>query len=441
MCEADNRPQTGPAAAMGLSGDGQEAPAASAMTAVARTGTQSGSTGSAGKPSGVKRAKGRRAKLWELNGNMFCSIVGTSLTLDDLHAISKKLGLRFPPDMQAYELHGYFVREAGHRDAAGRMMQKRLDRRHQQAIGRFSRLSGEAALAAAWDECREAGNIPGPYWALMTHPETSDALITRAFGEVHMLSHMVGASNRGDLNRKSRLQTDNERLSTELHAMRKRLNEADAQIQDLQRRLVDEETRAREQQHRADAIAGVLRETEQTLEAVRRGDEQARADQEIASLRRTVSDLEHRLRLSETLADERKQALGRLNAERTEPDASDAAMDDDDPDIDLDGRRIVYVGGRSGAMGHFRSVVEQANGVFIHHDGGMEDKIARLPRTLEQGDTVVCPVDCVSHSACQLAKKFCKRNDCPFVLLRSSGLSSFVNALNEIAVQQDGARA
>ena len=97
--------------------------------------------------------------------------------------------------------------------------------------------------------------------------------------------------------------------------------------------------------------------------------------------------------------------------------------------VDLCGRRVAYVGGRSGIVGHFRRLVERLNGHFIHHDGGIEDHEGQLGRVLGQADLVLCPVDCVSHRACLRAKRFCKRTAKPFVPLRSAGLSSFVTGL------------
>src|SRR6185312_15650630 len=40
---------------------------------------------------------------------------------------------------------------------------------------------------------------PGGYWAVLTHPNTDDHLLREAFGDVHMLSHLVGAANRADI--------------------------------------------------------------------------------------------------------------------------------------------------------------------------------------------------------------------------------------------------
>ncbi len=97
--------------------------------------------------------------------------------------------------------------------------------------------------------------------------------------------------------------------------------------------------------------------------------------------------------------------------------------------VDLCGRRVAYVGGRSGIVGHFRTLVERLNGHFIHHDGGKEDHEGQLGRILGQADVVLCPVDCVSHRASLRAKQFCKRTAKPFVPLRTAGLSSFVTGL------------
>ena len=68
-------------------------------------------------------------------------------------------------------------------------------------------------------------------------------------------------------------------------------------------------------------------------------------------------------------------------------------------------------------MRHFRALVESANGRFAHHDGDIEDGAQRLDRVLSQADVVLCPIDCVSHSAYLRAKKFCKRAAKTFVPL------------------------
>ena len=76
-----------------------------------------------------------------------------------------------------------------------------MDRRHAAAIKAFAAVLDESSLETQWQAALAAGAIPGAYWALLTHPCCSRRLVMRAFGEVHMLSHLVGASNRADIAR------------------------------------------------------------------------------------------------------------------------------------------------------------------------------------------------------------------------------------------------
>jgi hypothetical protein len=57
------------------------------------------------------------------------------------------------------------------------------------------------------------GNIPGAYWAALTHPATTQDIVTRIFAGVHMLSHVVGTANRADIRRLQQLEAGNAALS------------------------------------------------------------------------------------------------------------------------------------------------------------------------------------------------------------------------------------
>ena len=76
--------------------------------------------------------------------------------------------------------------------------------------------------------------------------------------------------------------------------------------------------------------------------------------------------------------------------------------------------------------------MEQCGGRFLHHDGGKEASRTLLPKMLTTADAVLCPIDCVSHDACNCDQKMCKRFQKPFVLMRSAGLSSLAKGLSEI---------
>ena len=269
-----------------------------------------------------------------------------------------------------------------------------------------------------------------------------------AFGEVHMLSHLLGASNRADIRRLRFLEREHEALSEELADSRRQLAERDAQL----RRLHDERNREAEsaraaETRLAEALARVSELTTggalQALEArndslAARLEKAARGHQvecrRRAELEREVSELRSAREVA--LIELRDlgaecEALEHMLASRVPGEVPAAAGRS--PTLDLGGQRIAYVGGRPNLIGHFRNLIEQSNGELIHHDGGVDDSTGRLGRILGQADAVLCPVDCVSHGACLLAKQFCKRRHKPFVALRSAGLSSFVGGLRQVA--------
>jgi len=69
------------------------------------------------------------------------------------------------------------------------------------ALRRFAKVETAAELLGLWKQALEHGEIAGPYWALLTHPVTDNRLVQEVFGDVHMLSHLVGAANRADIRR------------------------------------------------------------------------------------------------------------------------------------------------------------------------------------------------------------------------------------------------
>lgn len=394
----------------------------------------------------------RRRKLWDIDRRLHCSVVGTCLTLGDLRRIAGKLTIPIPAHTEDYEVHASFVGKAGEPGPIARLMHKALERRYAAAIRRFDRLKSEDEIMEQWNRCREDGDVPGPFWALVTHPLTSENVAWRAFSHVHMLSHLVGSANRASIRQLGVLGQERDALVDELAKARRRGSERDLDI----RRLVEQQAAevrhlneclftARAAEQRLQAAEARLRELEsgEAYQAIRTqlhalgrrsAEESQKAEHAAAAARALNREVEDLRRNSERL----RERLDMVTAERDDLEAVlraglTAADDRTCPLIDLCGRRIVYVGGRTGLIPHLRALVERAGGMFIHQDGGIEENGERLGEILAQGDAVLCPVDCVSHGACRLAKRLCKQRSKPFVPLRSSGLSSFVSGLKEIA--------
>lgn len=99
------------------------------------------------------------------------------------------------------------------------------------------------------------------------------------------------------------------------------------------------------------------------------------------------------------------------------------------PGVDLCGKTVLYVGGHHKMITRYKQVVENYGGNFLHHDGGREKSMHVLANMLGCADAVFCPVDCISHEACKRVKKICKQQRKPFVIMRSSGISSLSRSI------------
>ena len=395
---------------------------------------------------------GQRRKLWEIRPDLHCSILGTCLSYADLLKIGRRAG--FVPAEQAteYEVHNYFVHRAEEPDRLARLMQKTLDAKYRAAIHASQKARCKESLAAFWSRAVAEGNIPGPYWALVTHPLVTEPLIVRAFGDVHMLSHLTGAANRADAKQLQSMEAALAEAKQSLTAQAAEQRQAAARHADetaaLERRLKAAEAagaalavaEARLREYESGAAHSTLERTNEVLAAALEGArrEGERAQHRCENLERELSELRQAYREANASLEVLRNECATLETLlRADVDGETSLAQAETSAIDLCGRRIAYVGGRASAVGHFRAVVESLNGRFSHHDGGVDDNIGRLGGVLNQADVVLCPVDCVSHGACLKAKAFCKQTAKPFVPLRSAGLSSFVAGLHEAVGQGD----
>jgi hypothetical protein len=370
----------------------------------------------------------RRTKIWDFNTNLHCSIIGTCLSTGDVRQILKKLGVA-SPDSSDHELHGVAVGIAGHHDKAAKLLNKALDERHRLAIKQFAKAHSEDAVRAAWRDAVRRGDIPGAYWATLTHPNGTQAIIREAFREVHMLSHLVGAANRADIRRLHQLESDNAELQARLDRQQLAVREAvvsrDATIRDLQQTLTK-----------------------------RIVTEPCAGDDDSTVLRQLVAELERRLahetrrgvvlgeRLIETRATLAAERSARSKAERDcralqqELDAIDASVAAQCNQVtsaveqpQLSGVTLLYVGGRPHQVAHLRAVAEHSGVRFLHHDGGIEHHLNLLAGLTSQADLLVFPVDCISHHAALTAKQLCRQTSKRFIPLRSASATSLLAAL------------
>ena len=396
-------------------------------------------------------------KLWELDRYYHCSVIGTCLTLAELRQIQRRLGGVAQALDSDYDVHRVFVSTAREAAPASRLIHKFLDRKYKPAIQQLGKARTTEEFNAYWDAAQDSGEIGGAYWALITQRGIPGAVLDRVYGEVHMLSHLSGASIRVDLQELNRLRRRCPELEAELAdakvTARRRLAEQQDIIGALNQRLAQSLETERKLQTAEARLAMVERQplVEQLTAAVedltaRLAAEQARAERaEITAetwQQQANRSIDQNQWLTQQLAESLQERdlleaalereLARSRADAADPKAADA----DAPRgaaPDLVGRCVLYVGGRHGQCKHFRELVERRNGRFIHHDGGREDARTQLWDVVRQADAVFCPLDCVSHDAVNRIKRFCERHTKPLVLLPRASLAAFNRGLSSVS--------
>ena len=366
-----------------------------------------------------------RRRIWDLASGWHCAVIGTCLTLSDLRALARKLKVQtvpgFSPD---YQLHGFFVKEAENNGKPSKMLNKLLERRHAISIRRARTMKTADELVGFWQEAIETGDIPGPYWAILSHPLAPSELCERMFADVHMLSHLVGASNRADIRRLQDLEEHVDLLNAQLQRQRqhhqRKLNEKDTVIAELHDKLrtAQELPRPARDVPITDNLGAMIAELR---------NENARLSAMSVNTQTSHACAASKIEELESLV----QSLRAENATLEHTLAGDAHSKEDDCPFDLGGRCLLYVGGHQHTVHRLRALVEDWNGRFLHHDGGVERSINELASAVTKADAVVFPTDCVSHSAANKVKRLCHQNMKPFVPLRTSGIASFVAGLRD----------
>jgi hypothetical protein len=377
-------------------------------------------------PMAVEERGSRRTKIWELSSHLHCSIVGTCLSTGELRQIVAKADLS--DDGNDHDLHSQGVLLAGLRDGRAKLLHKALDRRHRAAIARFARGSTVDDVRSLWRQAVQQGDIPGGYWAALTHPSATDGLIREVFGEVHMLSHLVGAANRADIRRLSELEAENARLRDKVarqqEHLRDTLSSRDDKIRTLSELLA---RRIAEQPVDVPSEEPALTELVANLERRLRAESNRRTALEDRFAHATNALNEER-RQREAL-ERREQALSR-ELQAVEAQLLVPAREEEATAASLVGLSLLYVGGRTDRVGHLRAESERLGAHFLHHDGGVDDRSGLLGGLVSRADIVMFPVDCVSHEAVTLVKRLCRQMEKPYVPLRSNSMASFAAALS-----------
>jgi hypothetical protein len=407
--------------------------------------------------------KNSRKKLWQLDTSFHCSVIGTCLTLEELRFIAKNHLPAASHHEFDYTLHSAFVYLAKQADGVTRQCQKRLDKKFNTIIKLSSGIKDKTELLSIWEAALSSGDIAGTYWMIVTHPYTDKHLLERAFGEVHMLSHLSGASTRTDIKLLSKTRHEKALAETALtqnnDAFSKRLIKKQNEIDHLKRiqtqleqdtidvghlrqRIHEFETSQKHQQLQT-TIEGISERLYTTTEQlnilknhyqalkIKLKNEQKRT----SFLKQETAEYLNELNTSQMTLKKRLPVTPKGIQESTleQPDNDKKNCQQDYTISNLEGRNILFVGGRANQCPYFKALVEHNNGSFIYHDGGKEDSRRKLSGALAQADAILCPTDCISHDAYQRVKRHCSKQTKQLIMIAHASLSSFTQGLRTLS--------
>lgn len=245
---------------------------------------------------------GQRLRIWQIDTGMHCPVLGTCLPLPDLYSIARRAGYKMDPETSPYMIHSWFVDQMGTPNELSKRVDKALEKRHARAAERIRRAATVLELKQRWREVSDEGQIAGAFWGAMSHPLCNKELEWHFFGEIHMLSHLVGSSRRGDLCR--------------LHALEITFAERDekhAQVLRERQTLLKEHNRLKEESElqqrtieRSSAQLAQLRERIATLESTSFASEQ---EARFAQLERECDEVRTRNSSAEASAAELRARL------------------------------------------------------------------------------------------------------------------------------------
>lgn len=388
------------------------------------------------KSSGKDKKSLKRKRLWEIPSDLFCSLCGTCLDMDEQRMILKKLNMEHR-DISDHEIHKVMVQCLYSENKLSRRLDSHLSDKYRYEFSQFGECD-DAGFMAVWQEHMKSGDICGLYWVALTHKNLSDHTQYQVFCDVHMLSHLNGGKSRQEKNDCDRLQRVNLDLSARLQQEKKRrkelvkaLDSAEKTRRDLESRIQHLlKTPAADSQElvKANNTINVLTSQNQKLQ-----EELEQKDTALQESLKTALDIKKlKAGLESDLWRQKEinqQLFREINTLINPRQCIDCQCSQTNCCAKLCDKRVLIVGGLTKLKGFYRDVVENHGASFEYHDGYLKSGERELEHLIKKSDIILCPVDCNSHNACLSVKKICNRVKKPYQMLSSSSLSSISQAL------------
>ncbi len=371
-------------------------------------------------------------KVWDLQHQTVCKVIGMAFDLQDLRRIARKFGISPSDPLMDHEfaLHSTAVQLCGSDNKVARHIQKMIQMRYARYSKRLAALDAHGLIESVTER---KGNPDIPLWAIMWDLSTRGlengaSVETALFGFIHMLEHRLMREFWESAPMRDRERAQAAEVMTRLKR----------QVLDLQREL-DRREKVNEQLR--------IQLTEQKSLTIRRsgsgtsemqaGIPNADKTEKIQRLQTVLEDIRaQKQALEEECAVLRKE-IEVLTREFSRKESDEVPENGESAPVGcpwralLTEKHVTMVGGINSLECHYRDLVEAMGGTFQRHDGDCRRGECLILDCVRRADLVVCPVEVNSHNAVKSVKKLCKQHGVPCCFPRTAGLTGLRMAIEE----------
>lgn len=364
-------------------------------------------------------------KISDINPGYYCSITGICLTPDEIRKIVEREYNNVKQKDDFY-LHEYTIHLLQKDPLIAQSIYKALNKKHKLTLKKYLALDCEKQIRETWQQDWKAHNFSDSYWALMSHPLVKADLLDEVYGAMHMLLFAQLETLQIKNMQVKQLQVQKQQLQQEIKALTQKnqayINEKNLVIHKLYKEIDS------------------LHREKKTLETPPSIKVTNISQAEIIKLKKVIQQLEQEkqdykkaLENSQIAIEDKQAIIANLKQQLQQQVIEEQTQNRPQENVfNLQGQKILYVGGHKHLTPHFKDITEKYNGEFFHHDGGMEMRFDQLNSCLTKANAVFCPIDCISHNACKKIKRLCKQKDIPCIFLRSASLSAFNKGIEEM---------
>ena len=376
-----------------------------------------------------------RKRLWELQHQTLCKVIGMAFDLDDLKKIARKfvIARRDPLMDHEFALHSTAVQLCDSDNKVARHIEKMIQKRFARYSSRLAALDAHELIESITEG---KGNPDIPLWAVLWDLATRGldngaSLETALFGFIHMLEHRLMREFWDSAARRAEERAEESRAAGEVTRLKRRMLDLQGEV-DRSVKLIEQLRTQLAERKSLQALHGQQRELSPSVRTqnVDQAEKIKRLQVLLGEARTRNQELEEQYARLLTEMDVLAREACRGSCHELPENRLTNPIGCPCP-CSLKQKHIAMVGGIDSLETHYRELVEEMGGTFQRHDGDCRGGEYLIHDYVRRADLVVCPIEVNSHNAVKSVKRLCKKYGVPCCFPRTAGLSGFRTAIEE----------